>query len=53
MFESYIDLVDKNEQYFDLVQRYTSKYITDDSENEANILFRKTLLRKSAKFTFK
>ncbi len=48
MFESYIDLVDKNEQYFDLVQRYTSKYITDDSENEANILFRKTLLRKSA-----
>ncbi|WP_231963667.1 tetratricopeptide repeat protein [Polaribacter sp. KT 15] len=48
MFESYIDLVDKNEQYFDLVQRYTSKYITDDAENEANILFRKTLLRKSA-----
>ena len=48
MFESYIDLVDKNDQYFSLVQRYTSKYITDDSENEANILFRKTLLRKSA-----
>ncbi|AUC85721.1 hypothetical protein CW731_10670 [Polaribacter sp. ALD11] len=48
MFESYIDLVDKNDQYFSLVQRYTSKYITDDAENEANILFRKTLLRKSA-----
>ncbi|QOD59834.1 tetratricopeptide repeat protein [Polaribacter haliotis] len=47
MFESYINLVDKNEQYFNLVQRYASKYITDDSENEANILFRKTLLRKS------
>ncbi|QTD36287.1 tetratricopeptide repeat protein [Polaribacter batillariae] len=47
MFESYINLVDKNEQYFSLVQRYASKYITDDSENEANILFRKTLLRKS------
>ena len=48
MFESYIDLVDKNERYFSLVQRYTSQYITDDSEHEANILFRKTLLRKSA-----
>ncbi|WP_439128565.1 tetratricopeptide repeat protein [Polaribacter sp.] len=47
MFEAYIDMVDKNEQYFSLVQRYTSKYITDDSENESNILFRKTLLRKS------
>ncbi|QTE21292.1 tetratricopeptide repeat protein [Polaribacter cellanae] len=47
MFESYINLVDKNEQYFNLVQRYASRYITDDSENEANILFRKTLLRKS------
>ena len=48
MFESYIDLVDKNINYYSLVQRYTSKYITDDAENEANILFRKTLLRKSA-----
>ena len=47
MFEAYIDLVDKNENYFNLVQRYTSKYITDDAENEKNILFRKTLLRKS------
>ncbi len=47
MFEAYINLVDKNENYFNLVQRYTSKYITDDSENEKNILFRKTLLRKS------
>ncbi|WP_299668560.1 tetratricopeptide repeat protein [uncultured Polaribacter sp.] len=48
MFASYIDMVDKNDQYFNLVQRYTSKYITDDSENESNILFRKTLLKKSA-----
>ena len=47
MFESYIDMVDKQESYFSLVQRYTSRYITDDSENEANVLFRKTLLRKS------
>jgi tetratricopeptide (TPR) repeat protein len=47
MFESYIDLVDSNDQYFNLVQRYISPYITDDSENKANILFKKTLLRKS------
>lgn len=48
MFESYINLVDKNESYLDLIQRYASRYITDDAENETNILFRKTLLRKTA-----
>jgi tetratricopeptide (TPR) repeat protein len=47
MFESYLELVDKNENYLSLVQRYASQYITDDSENETNILFKKTLLRKS------
>lgn len=47
MFESYIDMLDKNERYLDLIQRYVSKYITEDTENEANILFRKTLLKKS------
>jgi tetratricopeptide (TPR) repeat protein len=48
MFESYIDLVASSDQYFNLVQRYISPYITDDSENKANVLFKKTLLRKSA-----
>lgn len=48
MFESYIDLLDKNERYLSLIQRYASKYITEDAENEANVLFRKTLLQKSA-----
>lgn len=48
MFESYIDLVDKNENYFNLVQRYASTYITDDAEHKANILFRKIVLKKSA-----
>ena len=47
MFESYINLVDKNTSYLNVVQRYASTYITDDPENEANILFRKTLLKKS------
>ena len=48
MFEAYINLVDKTETYLNLVKRYTGKYLTDDTENEINILFRKTLLRKSA-----
>lgn len=47
MFTSYVNLVDKNKSYLDLVQRYTSRYITDDAEDEINILFKKTLLKKS------
>ena len=48
MFESYIDMIDKKESYLNAVQRFASRYITEDSENEGNILFRKTLLKKSA-----
>jgi tetratricopeptide (TPR) repeat protein len=48
MFESYINLIDKNTSYLNLIQRYASRYITDDAENDTNILFRKTLLRKAA-----
>ena len=47
MFDAYVNLVDKNEAYLNLIQRYASKYITDDAENENNNLFRKALLRKS------
>lgn len=48
MFQSYIDLIDKNPDYINNVQRYASRYLTEDAENKNNILFRKTLLRKSA-----
>lgn len=48
MFQSYIDLIDKNPDYINNVQRYASRYLTEDAENNNNILFRKTLLRKSA-----
>jgi tetratricopeptide (TPR) repeat protein len=48
MFESYINMIDNNENYLNTVQRFTSRYISDDAENENNILFKKTLLRKSA-----
>lgn len=47
MFDAYIDLVDKNENYLHTVKRFASKYVTDDKENENNILFKKALLRKS------
>ncbi|MCT4698355.1 tetratricopeptide repeat protein [Tenacibaculum haliotis] len=47
MFESYVNLVDKNEKYLNNVKRFTSRYINDDAENENNILFKKALLRKS------
>ena len=48
MFQSYIELIDKKPDYLKNVQRYASKYITEDPANKNNILFRKTLLRKSA-----
>lgn len=48
MFESYLNLLDSNDSYLGLVQRYASRYITDDGEGETNTIFRKTLLRKAA-----
>lgn len=48
MFDSYIDLVDKNKGYLYTAKRYTAQYINENPENENNILFRKALLRKSA-----
>lgn len=49
MFTSYIDLVDINVNYLNTVQRYTSRYITDDKLNNNNILFKKALIRKSVR----
>lgn len=47
MFNSYINLVDKNENYIGSVQRLSGRYITDDPSNENNIALKKALLRKS------
>jgi len=47
MFTSYIDLVDKNDNYLTTVQRFTSRYITDNKLNSNNILFKKALIKKS------
>ncbi|MCB0456393.1 MAG: tetratricopeptide repeat protein [Flavobacteriaceae bacterium] len=46
MFESYLELIKTNPTYNGSVKRNFSMYITEDSNNEANVLLRKTLLKK-------
>jgi len=46
MFDSYLNLVNKNANYVNLAQRNFGQYITDDSFNEANVIFRKLLIKK-------
>lgn len=48
MFNEYVDYLDKNDNYLSIVKRSCARYISDDSEDENNILFKKALLRKSA-----
>lgn len=48
MFNEYVNFLDFNENYLNTIKSFTGKYITDDSEHENNILFKKALLRKSA-----
>lgn len=47
MFEAYLNVVERNENFKHTAQRYFSLYITEDSDNEANDIFRKTLLKRS------
>lgn len=47
MFNAYIDLIDRSENYVGTVRRYTSSYLTDDPMNKYNIAFKRALLRKS------
>jgi tetratricopeptide (TPR) repeat protein len=46
MFDSYLTLIQKSTGYVRTAQRNFGQYITDDPENEANIIFRKLLLKK-------
>lgn len=46
MFNTYLDMVEKNEKYSTTILRYISKYTTPDSENEYNILFKKLVLKR-------
>ncbi len=47
MFESYLDIIEKNPGFRSTAQRYFSLYITEDPFNEANTVLRRTLLRRS------
>ena len=47
MFGLYLDLVDKNPNYFSTVQRYVGNFITDDKNNGNNVLFKKLLLKRA------
>lgn len=46
MFEKYIELVQSNSSYRATAQRNFSFYVNEDPNNEANIMLRKTLLKK-------
>lgn len=46
MFEKYIDLVQSNSSYRATAQRNFSFYVNEDPNNEANMMLRKTLLKK-------
>ena len=47
MFNSYLDLIQKNPAYVATAQRNFSQFVTEDADNEANVIFRKLLLKKS------
>lgn len=46
MFSSYLDLVNRRATYIGLAERNFGQYVTEDPFNEANIIFRKLLLKR-------
>ncbi len=49
MFDAYLNMVEKNESFYPTVQRYAGMFITDDSEDANNVLFRKLVLKRLQK----
>ncbi len=47
MFNSYLNIIEKNLGYKAVAQRYFSLYTSEDPTNEANVLLRKILLQRS------
>lgn len=47
MFNSYFDLVDKNENYLSNVKYFSNRYLSDNPDDPNNQLFKKGLLKKS------
>lgn len=46
MFNSFLELIQRQPNYSSIVQRNFSQYITSDPFNEANVVFRKLLIKK-------
>ena len=47
MFDSYLNLIEKNLSFKGVAQRYFSLYTTEDPTNEANLVLKKILLQRS------
>ncbi|AVI50388.1 hypothetical protein C5O00_04105 [Pukyongia salina] len=47
MFDTYLNLMQSNPAYRSIAKRNFSQYVTEDPINEANVILRKTLLKKS------
>lgn len=47
MFESYLNIIERNPSFLIAAQRNFSRYVTEDPQNEANELLRKALLIRS------
>ena len=47
MFNTYLDLIETKENYESIAKNYIGKFITDDAENEPNILLKRLLLKRS------
>lgn len=46
MFDNYLGLIDANPNFFSVANREFGKYISEDGSAEANMVFRKLLLKK-------
>lgn len=46
MFDTYLDMIDKQGGKLENIQRFIAKYIRDDAQDENNIIFRKLLIKR-------
>ncbi|MDT0646834.1 tetratricopeptide repeat protein [Zunongwangia sp. F260] len=46
MFQNYLDLIDADPKFFPIANREFNRYISEDASSEANMIFRKLVLKK-------
>ncbi len=46
MLDTYIGLIQKDEKFYPSAQRTYSQFITEDPENEANVIFKKLVIKR-------